>query len=494
MLTASTGTWSNNPTSYTYQWQDCSPSSSCSTISGATSSSYVLQSSDVGNTIDLVVTATNAGGSTSATSAQTVTVGASGLSGGSITPMPLISRSLPAFSSGGGLNGDTTSALNSNDYTETGGTYYGYSCASDYPCYVAYNLSSVPAVQQGQLQQIYTTWYNEADDTRWDYETWDKVAEGVPNDYTIDVACQSLASTTLPTTGWVTQATVTGNTLHTRSHVISMVDTAGNQCNGNYNWIRFNATSGDGVWGTFQMKWDIWNATQTIDDTWMFYGDSIQVNAGLDKDNNFPGDTTLAQMINAWNPSYYPSIENGGMSSFTAQAFAYDGTTVDGLPAGGPPDSSPWFPKNPSHFVVVQLGTNDCNSGYDQSAIYQTALTQVIDGIMADDPSHPTVIVPVSLPASPDLRSGTNTVWMGGSQQQVAGNDGGPLCNAVIPGVIAAEQAKYGTARVLAGPDMWTITNGSGFHWADGLHPNSDAQGFGVYKAAWAQWMETHIY
>ncbi len=73
-LTASTGSWSNSPSSYAYQWQDCSSSSSCSNVSGATSSSYVLQSSDVGKTIDVVVTATNAGGSTVATSAQTSTV------------------------------------------------------------------------------------------------------------------------------------------------------------------------------------------------------------------------------------------------------------------------------------------------------------------------------------------------------------------------------------------------------------------------------------
>jgi hypothetical protein len=73
-LTASNGSWSNSPTSYAYQWQDCSSSSSCSNISGATAASYTLASSDVGDTVDVIVTATNAGGSGSATSAQTQTV------------------------------------------------------------------------------------------------------------------------------------------------------------------------------------------------------------------------------------------------------------------------------------------------------------------------------------------------------------------------------------------------------------------------------------
>ena len=75
-LTTTNGTWSNSPTSYSYQWQACS--AACTNITGATGSSYVLQASDVGKTIDVVVTATTADGSGSATSPQTQTVTAPG--------------------------------------------------------------------------------------------------------------------------------------------------------------------------------------------------------------------------------------------------------------------------------------------------------------------------------------------------------------------------------------------------------------------------------
>ena len=64
-LTTTNGTWTNSPSSYTYQWYRVA-----SAISGATNSTYTLVQADAGNTsnIKCVVTATNAGGSASADS------------------------------------------------------------------------------------------------------------------------------------------------------------------------------------------------------------------------------------------------------------------------------------------------------------------------------------------------------------------------------------------------------------------------------------------
>ena len=82
-LTTTNGTWSNNPTSYSYTWQDCNSSgASCTNIAGATSSSYTLQASDVGATIRSVVKATNAGGSATAQSTATAAITSSGGGGG----------------------------------------------------------------------------------------------------------------------------------------------------------------------------------------------------------------------------------------------------------------------------------------------------------------------------------------------------------------------------------------------------------------------------
>jgi hypothetical protein len=74
-LTAQPGAWSNNPTNYAYQWRRCDATgSACTDIASATSASYVLTAADVGSTLRVAVTATNGGGSSSATSAQTAVV------------------------------------------------------------------------------------------------------------------------------------------------------------------------------------------------------------------------------------------------------------------------------------------------------------------------------------------------------------------------------------------------------------------------------------
>jgi len=68
-LSSTTGTWSNFPDSFAYQWQR-----GTSDIVGATSSTYEVVTADVGSTLRCVVTATNGIGSTPANSANTATV------------------------------------------------------------------------------------------------------------------------------------------------------------------------------------------------------------------------------------------------------------------------------------------------------------------------------------------------------------------------------------------------------------------------------------
>ena len=74
-LTESHGSWTNNPTSYSYQWEGCDVAgNNCSAISGATAQTYAPATTDVGHRLTVQETASNAGGAAAATAATTTTV------------------------------------------------------------------------------------------------------------------------------------------------------------------------------------------------------------------------------------------------------------------------------------------------------------------------------------------------------------------------------------------------------------------------------------
>ncbi|MDQ1493954.1 MAG: hypothetical protein QOG69_437, partial [Actinomycetota bacterium] len=95
-LSASTGGWSNSPTSYGYQWLRDG-----SAISSATGSSYTIVDTDVGHALSVRVTATNADGQTAATSLAAGPVADS-------TPTPVVTPPVVTPPSGGGGGGGGT--------------------------------------------------------------------------------------------------------------------------------------------------------------------------------------------------------------------------------------------------------------------------------------------------------------------------------------------------------------------------------------------------
>lgn len=77
VVSTTTGSWTNSPTSYSYQWQDCpTDGSACSDIAGATSQTYTVQSGDTtGNVLRAQVRARTATGATAVGSSTMIPFG-----------------------------------------------------------------------------------------------------------------------------------------------------------------------------------------------------------------------------------------------------------------------------------------------------------------------------------------------------------------------------------------------------------------------------------
>jgi len=127
-LTASNGTWSGSPTGYAYAWSRCDQNGdACAAIAGATAQTYKAQSADVGHALRVTVTATNADGSSSATSAPTAVV--SSASAPSNTQAPTISGTTQVGSTLTASNGSWSGSPTGYTYAWSRCDQTGSSCA-----------------------------------------------------------------------------------------------------------------------------------------------------------------------------------------------------------------------------------------------------------------------------------------------------------------------------------------------------------------------------
>src|SRR3954452_12264168 len=120
-LRASRGTWTGNPTRFTYQWDRCDAAGdrrNCAPITGATSSSYTLQKADVNHTLRVRVTAANADGSTTEDSPG------SGVVSDNVAPKNLAQPR----TTGQAVVGETLTAVNGNWSGASSFTYQWQSC------------------------------------------------------------------------------------------------------------------------------------------------------------------------------------------------------------------------------------------------------------------------------------------------------------------------------------------------------------------------------
>jgi hypothetical protein len=127
LLQTTNGSWSNNPTSFTYQWEDCTTAaeSSCTPIAGATQNAYTLTASDAGLYVTAIVSAHNA----AATGSATATPPKGPIVGPQTTPPPPPAGQTPKLVVGPSVNGTPLpgNTLTCNPGTWTGNPSFTYS-------------------------------------------------------------------------------------------------------------------------------------------------------------------------------------------------------------------------------------------------------------------------------------------------------------------------------------------------------------------------------
>ena len=269
------------------------------------------------------------------------------------SPMPVISRGVPAYT-----NDSCAVASSANDSSYDTQWWTCATPSTGAPLYLAYDLSGVPVANRGQVLVL---WFNDPQTMQYDYTyvevhpccTWK--AFGIPSGYTLEA--NAAPGGTLPTSGWVALATVSGNALHSRQHSLNL---------SGYNWFRMNVTASVGSTKDYGviLNLDIHDASAGFQDDWIFYGDSITEGAMAHQSlSEFGGTGTWAQLINAARPSNFPAFEAG----------AIGGT----LSADGVKSINGWLALFSGRYVGLAYGTNDAIWAVSPATFYDNYVTLV---------------------------------------------------------------------------------------------------------------------
>ncbi len=339
-----------------------------------------------------------------------------------VKPNPVISRNCPAYS---GTNPATAVAGN-DDY------YFSFWNGSAPDDYLAYDLSSVPEENRKIIDAV---WYNaSAYDTIGLYINRNQE----PSDYTIEI--NSAEGGAYPENGWEIVETVSGNTLSSRQHIVNFEG---------YNWIRIHVTGvDDKTTGTCAFNFDIHDVSEGVNDSWIFYGDSITA-GGM---NNCFG-TGFATYINRLDSNYFPIQENGGIGGITS---------TDGLN-----HIDRWLSVFPGKYVSIAYGTNDAWGNNAGAQKYYENTVAMIQKVL--DAGKIPVLPKIPHAENPDVGNYLDDY------------------NAMIDKIYEE------FPQVIKGPDFNTIIQEHPEYLSnDGVHPNSE--GYEEMRRIWAETMYQNVY
>lgn len=330
---------------------------------------------------------------------------------------PIISRGVPAYSGGG-------TASNAND------AVYYTAWQTSAPDYLAYDLSGVP---ESQRQTVIAVWYNDS--------TYDNIGSYVskqeePLDYVIEI--NSAAGGSYPADGWKTAVTVSGNGLSSRQHLIEMKGA---------NWIRMRVTKGEG--GKIKLNMDIHDASQGVQDSWIFLGDSITAGGMVNQ-----WGTSFAAHVNQLDKRFTPVAQNGGIGGISSP---HGKAAIDG-----------WLKDSPVKYVSIAYGTNDCWGNPNNADAYYSNTKYMIDAVLKLGKT----------PVLPKIPASTN--------KDVQPNVG------IYNKKVEQLYSEYGD-KLVHGPDFEEFfRKNPDLLSSDGVHPSSD--GYEAMRKFWAETMYETVY
>jgi hypothetical protein len=365
--------------------------------------------------------------------ARQASASASLLSVAAPTPMPVISRRVPAYASS--ERGHLARYANDDDY----GSYWR---SSGVPAWLAYDLSGVPADQRGNAL---LAWYNDPITPDYNHTLTRNPPYNLPSAYTIEA--NRAGGGAVPAGGWDVLTKVEGNIFHSRQHPINLTG---------YNWVRINVTSalGDAQNRDVAINMDVHNASRGPQDSWIFYGDYTSA-GGMDHDPRAVG--TFAQMVNFSRPQYYPAQESGGTG------YVQSGDAAHLI--------RDWLAVFPGQYVALSFGTTDAD-------FFDAGKPELPDDIYKNfEIMVKAVLEAGKTPIVPKMPYGRTP--------NIQAN--GPRINEAIERLYAAYP------QVVRGPDFWAYFLGHQDQISgDGI--NLTPAGLSEYRRVWAVEMIDKVY
>jgi lysophospholipase L1-like esterase len=243
---------------------------------------------------------------------------------------------------------------------------------------------------------------------------------------------------------WTNRLTVTGNEVSSRSHVVAT---------GGDSWIKLSITSGNGSLDEF----DVYDASNSADDTWLFLGTSISANTY--KDWAQPSD--FQKLVEASSPGNTPAVVKAGIPCILSTDMSKYITNY--LTFGGS-----------NHFWAIEMGTNDAWGGSNSNvSTFTAALQLIIDSAKAHG-IQPMIARTLATDDVPGFKSVQSSPWQV-NQDFLTAIDNLTEKNGLVPG-----------------PDLYTYFVAHPTQHLDGVHP--DSTGAAAIQRLWAQAMLSAVY